>query len=149
LLVVGGLVWLDETRLLVGRRPANARFGAGLLELPGGKVEPGEAPAAALRRELVEEWGPDAALLRVGDIVDLLHHVYPPPGPEVVLAVYDVDAAAWRDGWEARVVVEPGAAVCCFAAAELPVTGFLPADRDFVARIRDRGPRGGPGLAPC
>lgn len=138
LLVVGALVWLDPTHVLVGRRPAHARFGAGMLELPGGKVEPGEAPAAALRRELVEEWGPDAADLRVGRVVDLLHHVYAPPGPEVVLAVYDVDAASWRDGWERHVTVEPGAAVLCIAAAELPIEAFLPADREFVAQVRAR-----------
>lgn len=142
LLVVGALVWLDEAHLLVGRRPAHARFGAGLLELPGGKVEPGEAPAAALRRELIEEWGPRAADLRIGAVVDLLHHVYPAPGPEVVLAVYDVDGAAWRGGWEGCVTVEPGASVHRIAVGELPVDAFLPADREFVAQVRAAGPRG-------
>jgi 8-oxo-dGTP diphosphatase len=136
LLVVAALVWLDDTHLLVQRRPARARFGAGLLELPGGKVERGEAPASALARELVEEWGPRAEQLQVGAIVELLHHVYPPPGPEVVLAVYDVDGRAWAHAWAEHIALEDGAVACAFAAHDLPVDEFLPADRDFVASVR-------------
>lgn len=42
--------------LLVARRSAPAKL-AGLWEFPGGKVEPGEEPEAALERELAEELG--------------------------------------------------------------------------------------------
>lgn len=142
LLVVAALVWLDDETLLVQRRAAAARFGAGMLELPGGKVERGEAPAAALARELVEEWGADAVRLRVGRVVELLHHVYPAPGPEVVLAVYDVDGAAWGSDWAASVRPEAGAMVHAYRHAALPVDTFLPADRAFVARVRATGRRG-------
>lgn len=53
--VVGAAV-LREGRLLACRRttPADA---AGRWELPGGKVEPGETPEAALVREVGEELG--------------------------------------------------------------------------------------------
>lgn len=46
----------DPAMLLVARRSAPEKL-AGLWEFPGGKVEPGEAPEAALVRELLEELG--------------------------------------------------------------------------------------------
>jgi 8-oxo-dGTP diphosphatase len=59
ILVVGGAVLdslEDPTKLLVARRTAPEQF-AGLWEFPGGKVDAGEAPEAALHRELREELG--------------------------------------------------------------------------------------------
>jgi 8-oxo-dGTP diphosphatase len=136
LLVVGALVWLAPTRVLVHRRSARAAFGAGMIELPGGKVEPGEAPAAALARELVEEWGAEAAALTLGPVAAVLHHVYPEPGPEVVLLVYHVDARAWADDWHLR--VQSDDEPLAFALADLPIAEFLPADRDFAAALARR-----------
>jgi len=43
-----------DRRLLLARRPADKHHG-GLWEFPGGKVEPGEGPRAALAREIAEE----------------------------------------------------------------------------------------------
>jgi 8-oxo-dGTP diphosphatase len=106
-----------------------------MLELPGGKVEAGEAPAAALVRELVEEWGPAASELHVGRVVALLHHLYPAPGPEVVLAVFHVDGGAWGDGWRARIEPDASGEPEAFELAALPVEQFLAADRDFVAAV--------------
>jgi 8-oxo-dGTP diphosphatase len=47
-----------DGRVLVQRRPEGASM-AGLWEFPGGKIEPGETPEAALVRELREELGID------------------------------------------------------------------------------------------
>ncbi|MFB7735383.1 (deoxy)nucleoside triphosphate pyrophosphohydrolase [Streptomyces sp. NPDC056112] len=55
-IVVVGAALLDGGRLLAARRSAPAEL-AGRWELPGGKVEPGERPEAALVRELREELG--------------------------------------------------------------------------------------------
>lgn len=44
----------DDTRFLVQQRLPN-KSRANLWEFPGGKIEPGEAPEAALHRECVEE----------------------------------------------------------------------------------------------
>jgi len=56
-------------RWLVHRRPAGGLLG-GLWEFPGGKVEPGERPEDAARREWTEETGlPPPRLRRVGTLV--------------------------------------------------------------------------------
>ncbi|SHH99982.1 (deoxy)nucleoside triphosphate pyrophosphohydrolase [Streptomyces sp. 3214.6] len=58
-IVVVGAALLDGGRLLAARRSAPEEL-AGRWELPGGKVEEGEVPEAALVRELREELGVDA-----------------------------------------------------------------------------------------
>ncbi|SDN74766.1 8-oxo-dGTP diphosphatase [Streptomyces sp. cf386] len=60
--IVVGAALLDGGRLLAARRSAPEEL-AGRWELPGGKVEPGEAPEAALVRELREELGVDAEVI--------------------------------------------------------------------------------------
>lgn len=55
LLLVAAAALIDETgRVLITQRPNHKQLG-GLWEFPGGKVELGEAPEAALARELKEE----------------------------------------------------------------------------------------------
>jgi 8-oxo-dGTP diphosphatase len=53
--VAAAVVWRDG-RLLLTQRPPGGPLGL-QWEFPGGKLEPGETPAAALEREIVEELG--------------------------------------------------------------------------------------------
>ncbi|MEO7223703.1 MAG: (deoxy)nucleoside triphosphate pyrophosphohydrolase, partial [Devosia sp.] len=55
LVVACALVDADR-RVLIAQRPPGKQL-AGLWEFPGGKLEPGETPEAALIRELEEELG--------------------------------------------------------------------------------------------
>ena len=57
--LVAAVALIDaEGRVLLAQRPEGKSM-AGLWEFPGGKVEPGETPEAALVRELQEELGID------------------------------------------------------------------------------------------
>jgi 8-oxo-dGTP diphosphatase len=59
LVLVAACALVDsDGRVLVARRPAHKEM-AGLWEFPGGKVDVGERPEAALIRELKEELGID------------------------------------------------------------------------------------------
>lgn len=54
--VMAGLLLDAAGRVLLAQRPTGKHL-AGMWEFPGGKREPGEAPLAALARELREELG--------------------------------------------------------------------------------------------
>jgi len=57
LVLVAAVALVDvDGRVLLAQRPEGKAM-AGLWEFPGGKVEPGETPEAALMRELSEELG--------------------------------------------------------------------------------------------
>jgi 8-oxo-dGTP diphosphatase len=57
IILVAAVALVDvDGRVLIAQRPEGKSL-AGLWEFPGGKVEPGETPEAALIRELQEELG--------------------------------------------------------------------------------------------
>lgn len=75
--VVAAVIWRDGVpsshgEFLIAQRPLDGLLG-GLWEFPGGKVEPGEMPADALRREIREELALD---VRPGAFVVEVAHAY-------------------------------------------------------------------------
>lgn len=96
-IIVAAAVVRHEGRILLTRRMAGAHL-AGLWELPGGKVEAGEDPEAAVVRECDEECAIDVV---VEDILDVTFHRYPPsaskPGKDVLLLFYGCHLGARRD----------------------------------------------------
>ena len=73
--VVAGLI-VKEGKLLVCQRTRHQTMPL-KWEFPGGKIEVGEQPRSALRRELEEELG---ILADVGDEVKRIQHEYPNGG---------------------------------------------------------------------
>lgn len=69
---VGVAVLWSQARVLVQRRPEDGLLG-GLWEFPGGKLEAGESPEAAIRRELLEELD---VRVRVGPPLCRVEHAY-------------------------------------------------------------------------
>ena len=128
-LVVAGLIIGDDGRVLITQRRADQPLPL-QWEFPGGKVEPGESPTAALVRELNEELGVEVA---VGRIWEVLFHAY--PDFDLVMLVYSCRVTG---GVPQAVEV---ADLAWMVTAELP-GGFdiLPADRPLVDRLVAEGP---------
>jgi len=129
-LVVAGLMVRDG-KVLITQRTAEQKQPALALkwEFPGGKVEPGESPAAALVRELREEIG---VTVDVGRVWEVLFHVY--PAFDLVMLIY---VATIVDGEPRSIEVNDTAWV---PVADLAAWDILPADRPLVERLLTEGP---------
>ena len=124
-IVVAGAVISGSTVLVAQRvRPPEL---AGLWELPGGKVAPGETEREALARELAEELG-----LEVGDVV-----VGERLGADIPLN----DTTTLR-AYRVRLIRgEPHPrdhqALRWVTSAELPEVDWVPADRDWLEDLAE------------
>ncbi|WP_428262173.1 (deoxy)nucleoside triphosphate pyrophosphohydrolase [Haliangium sp.] len=127
---VGGVPERDgePPRVLITQRRADQSLPLAW-EFPGGKVEPGEAPEAALARELREEIGVE---VEVGRVWDVLHHRY--PDFDLLMLVYHCRLAP---GQQARCVEVADLAWC--RPDEIGRYDILPADRPLVERLAREG----------
>jgi 8-oxo-dGTP diphosphatase len=118
--VVAALIWRDG-KILIGQRTRHQPMPL-KWEFPGGKIEEGEQPRDALRRELDEELGIAAV---VGDEVARIRHEYP-GGSGVELRFYDV--RDYSGELENRIFRE----IVWADPAKLPSYEFLEADLELV-----------------
>ena len=125
--VAAGLIRDERGRYLVTQRRRGSHL-AGLWEFPGGKLEPGEAPAAALRRELTEEL---SATFTVGDLVETVRWEY--PDRVVVLHFFDCRLEA------GPIVPTENQAMTWVRPDELRDYDFPPADQELIRRLAARG----------
>lgn len=86
LLVVAAALVNDEDEVLLAQRPKGKRL-SGKWEFPGGKVEAGESPEAALARELKEELG-IGVLEKDLEPFWFLSHAYPEYDFHLLMPVY-------------------------------------------------------------
>ena len=116
-----------DGRVLIARRPEGKQM-AGLWEFPGGKVEPGERPEAALIRELREELGIDVKEACLAPFV-FASHAY--DSFHLLMPLYLCRR------WSGTVVAAEHSALAWVKPNRLSEYPMPPADAPLVAWLRD------------
>ncbi|WP_240046518.1 bifunctional GNAT family N-acetyltransferase/(deoxy)nucleoside triphosphate pyrophosphohydrolase [Paracraurococcus ruber] len=127
-LLVAAVALVDpDNRVLLARRPEGKPL-AGLWEFPGGKVQPGETPEAALIRELKEELDIDVSAACLGPFTFASH------GYEkfhLLMPLYLCRR------WNGTVRPVEGQALAWVRPQQLGAYAMPPADKPLVAMLRD------------
>jgi 8-oxo-dGTP diphosphatase len=126
LVVAVALIDVDG-RVLIAKRPEGKQL-AGLWEFPGGKVEPGERPEAALIRELREELGIEVSESCLAPFV-FASHAY--ESFHLLMPLYLCRR------WSGVVTAREHAALAWVKPNKLSDYPMPPADAPLVAWLRD------------
>jgi len=119
-----------QGRVLIAQRPSGKEH-AGLWEFPGGKIERGESPEAALVRELGEELG---VTISPEHLKPLTFSSAGRGARHLLLLLYRCTA------WQGEPSALDAAAIRWVLPAELADYDMPPADRPFVSVLRaERG----------
>ncbi len=113
-------------QVLVAQRPAGKSL-AGLWEFPGGKIEPGEAPAAALVRELAEELGITVAEADLHPLT-FVAHAY--PDFHLLMLLYSCTR------WAGEPRGDEGQLIAWHAPSALTALAMPPADVPLLAPLQ-------------
>jgi 8-oxo-dGTP diphosphatase len=116
-----------ENRILVAQRPMGSSL-AGLWEFPGGKIEAGETPEAALVRELAEELGVVVSIAALTPVT-FVSHSY--PDFHLLMLLY-----LCRD-WQGMPIGQQGQPLRWESVTALDALPMPPADVPLVAVLRD------------
>jgi 8-oxo-dGTP diphosphatase len=126
LVVAVALVDVDG-RVLLAQRPVGKAM-AGLWEFPGGKVQPGEAPEAALIRELSEELGIDVT---EGCLAPLTFASHRYETFHLLMPLYVCRR------WQGQAAAREGQSLAWVRPQKLDHFAMPPADKPLVAMLRD------------
>jgi len=126
-LVVAVALIDSDGRVLIAQRPEGKQL-AGLWEFPGGKVEPGERPEAALIRELKEELGIDVTEACLAPFV-FTSHGY--DSFHLLMPLYLCRR------WSGVVQAREHSALTWVRPAQLTDYPMPPADEPLIAWLRD------------
>ena len=128
IVLVAAVALVDvDGRVLLAKRPEGKKL-AGLWEFPGGKVEPGETPEAALIRELKEELGIDVT---VGCLAPLAFASHAYDDFHLLMPLYVCRV------WGGAITAHEGQELAWVRANRLSTYPMPPADTPLVAILRD------------
>ena len=128
LLLVAACALIDtDNRVLLARRPEGKKM-AGLWEFPGGKLDPGETPEAALIRELKEELGIDVSAACLAPFA-FASHAY--EGFHLLMPLFL--CRRWRGNPQAR----EGQTLAWVRPEKLITYSMPPADKPLIPLLRD------------
>lgn len=94
-------------------------------EFPGGKVEPGETPQAALKREIIEELETE---IEVGDLIETIEYDYP--------TFHLSMDCFWAEIVKGDLVLREHEAAKWLTKEQLESVDWLPADLGLVEKVR-------------
>lgn len=94
-------------------------------EFPGGKVEPGETPQAALKREIMEELETE---IEVGELIETIEYDYP--------TFHLSMDCFWAEIVKGDLVLREHEAAKWLTKDELESVDWLPADLGLVEKVR-------------
>lgn len=123
--VVAGIL-RHNGRILICRRRADQPHPL-KWEFPGGKLEAGESPAAALARELREELGIESE-----PGVELMRYEFAYPGKQPILLIF-LEVPAWRGEIQNRIFEE----ILWELPEGLSTFDFLEGDAPFLAVLAE------------
>ena len=126
-LVVACALVDGDGRVLVAERPAGKNM-AGLWEFPGGKVETGETPEAALIRELKEELSIDVTAACLAPL-SFASHAY--DDFHLLMPLYVCRK------WNGQIVPREGQNTQWLRPRDLFDLPMPPADKPLIAALRD------------